>query len=72
MSASEAAAAAARLRAEFGDAASAERAAGARIQAACNATERRFWGDVRRLLTAADEGGVAESRDAPTRPDVHR
>lgn len=47
--------AAARLLIEFGDAESAERAAGARIQTACNAGERAFWGAVRTLLAADEE-----------------
>jgi hypothetical protein len=44
--------AAARLLAEFGDVQSAERAAGARIQTACDTSERGYWDAVRRVLTA--------------------
>jgi hypothetical protein len=47
--------AAERLLTEFGDAQSAARAAGARTQTACNATERNFWGSVRLLLSAAED-----------------
>jgi hypothetical protein len=46
--------AAARLLAEFGDVQSAERAAGARVQTACNTSERGYWDAVRRVLTAQE------------------
>lgn len=58
MTALETTVAAARLMIEFGDVQSAERAAGARVQAACNASERRFWDEVRRLLSAGDRAGL--------------
>jgi len=53
--------AAARLIAEFGDVRSAERAAGARIQTACNAGERARWAAVRAVLTRNDVALVSGS-----------
>ena len=55
MTNTEASIAAARLLVEFGDVQSAERAAGARAQGACNAVERQFWGGVRLLLAVAED-----------------
>ncbi|MDB4879610.1 MAG: hypothetical protein JWL60_1056 [Gemmatimonadetes bacterium] len=52
--------AAAQLLTEFGDVQSAERAAAARVQTACNAVERAFWSRVRACV--AREPGQA--RDA--------
>ena len=52
-------AAAARLLAEFGDARSAERAAGARAHTACNAVERGHWQRVQALLRSRLEGDDA-------------
>ena len=49
----------AQLLVEYGDVESAERAAAARIQSACNASERRFWDAVRARLSAP-VGGSAE------------
>ena len=53
-------AAAAQLLIEFGDVSSAERAAGARIQTACNASERQFWSTVRLLLAAEQDRRACE------------
>lgn len=78
MTASEIARAAAELLVEFGDVESAERAAGARIQTACNASERAWWAAVRTSLEAAarDEPPVGErssAQDEPARaPQLHR
>ena len=52
--------AAAQLLIEFGDVTSAERAAGARIQTACNTSERQFWSTVRILLAAEHDRRACE------------
>lgn len=61
MATSEITRAAAGLLTEFGDVQSAERAAGARIQVACNASERGFWGAVRLLLAAAEDARSSQA-----------
>jgi len=65
MSQSQTTLAAAELLVEFGDVQSAERAAGARAQGACNAVERQFRGGVRLILAVAeDERTSAVARGA--------
>jgi hypothetical protein len=51
--------AAAGLLTEYGDVRSAERAAGARTQTACNTAERGFWSAVRLLLAATEDARTA-------------